>query len=64
MTFGQQIRTAGGVICIAAFFMNNVPLTAIGLIAMALGAMWQVDSLERRVTELESKEATKDETNA
>lgn len=61
MTFGGHIRLAGAVAVIVAAFTNIMPLTLIGLCVMAIGTIWQIDSLERRVAALEPKEDTHEE---
>lgn len=62
MTFGRHIRLAGAVVIIVAAFTNIMLLTMIGLCVMAIGAIVQIDSLEKRVAALEPKEDT-DEKN-
>lgn len=62
MTFGKHIRVAGSVVIIVAFFMHSLILNLVGLAIMAIGGLWQVDSLERRVEALEAKGST-DEKN-
>lgn len=61
MTFGGQVRLAGAVVVIVAFFTNTIALTFLGLCIMAVGATWQIDALEKRVAALEPKEDTNEE---
>lgn len=64
MTFGGQIRLAGAVVSIIGAITNIVVLSLVGLMVMAIGAIWQIDTLERRVNALESKGNSNDETEA
>lgn len=55
MTFGGHIRLAGAVVSIIGALMNILVLSLTGVMIMALGAIWQIDSLEKRVSALEPK---------
>lgn len=61
MTFGAQVRFAGAVVCIVGAFASSATLSLIGLTIIAVGSMWQIDSLERRVQALEPKEKNDEE---
>lgn len=56
MTFGAQIRLAGAIVVIIGALTNVIVLNLVGLCIMGIGAVWQIDTLEKRVAALESKE--------
>lgn len=64
MTFGKQVRLAGAVTCIIAAVTNTIVLNLIGLLAMFIGVVIQVDNLEQRLIALEPKGDNDDETEA
>lgn len=61
MTFGKQVRLAGALICIIGAVTNTLVLNIIGLFAMFIGVVIQVDNLEQRIEALEPKEKEDEE---
>lgn len=58
MTFGGHIRMAGAVTTIIGVLIGNLLINILGLMIMAVGVTVQVDTLEKRVSELESEGET------
>lgn len=56
MTFGANVRLAGAVVSIIGAVANTAILSLIGVCIMAIGAILQIDALERRVKELEGED--------
>lgn len=51
----RQLRLIGSVTVIAAYFVHNQAVLALGLILIAVGTINGVQSLENRITELEKE---------
>lgn len=58
MKLCQHIRLAGAVTCIIGAVTSMLIVTAIGLMLVSIGAIWQLDLLEARLSALEKGDET------
>lgn len=55
MTFGGHVRLAGAIVAIIGAILSMPMLSLVGFALVAVGAIWQIDGLERRMAEIEAK---------
>lgn len=59
----RHMRLAGSVVMVVGALFNTIPLILVGLFVQYLGLIGGLDLADRRLEELEAKEASHDDGN-